>query len=71
METKWKTRIIHLDIDTGEIIKEIELKNFTLIKTDKYASVQNGHGTIEYTKQYKRIYAGNLFDDPDLYTTTD
>lgn len=59
---KWKTKTIHLDIDTGEIIDKNEIINYITIKTDKYASVQNGHGTIEYTKQCRRIYNNSLFN---------
>lgn len=63
METKWKTRVLYVDIDNGEYIDKININNYVIIKTNKYASVQNGHGTIEYTNECRRIYRSNLFGD--------
>lgn len=65
METTWKTRTKYVDIETGEILSIIDTINYIITKTTKHATVQNGHGTIEYTNECRRVYERDLFGGED------
>ena len=54
----WKAHTIHVDLDTEEQITqhraETEYYHIKTKKHAKYTNKQQTHGTIEYTKQYRR-----------------
>jgi len=59
---QWWSEVTHVDIETGEVLKQDELKGYYKVKTEKeYEKNENGNGKIKYTNSWKRSRQLEIF----------
>jgi len=59
---QWWSEVTHVDIETGEIILQEELKGYIKVKTNKtYEKSENGNGKIKYVNEWRRSRQLTIF----------
>lgn len=60
-ETKWISKTEYVDIETGEVINNKEVKNYIIINKKKHVKFENNAGTITWTNECRKSKQGRLF----------